>query len=200
MIVADHAREILQWEIDQGIEPFLRTGDPAMKQRQAQSGNSIQTLYAELGIYFALDSVPRDVGVGVDKINQYLNQNPLTQMPFWQCTEQCENLIREMKQLHWDYYTSPKLEDANNFRETIHKKDDHAPDALRYFFTFLPDLSPQGLDMMPKVKEPLNDRDVGTIWDYIDKWGPGGSELQGYGADNTWDIQEGFNVMEVEYD
>lgn len=195
-IVQTWAREIIQWEVENDIEPFLRTGDPAMKQRQAQSGNSIQTLYAEEGVYFALDSVPKNVSVGVDKINNYLRPNPGTGMPFWQCTLGCPNLIREMKALHWDYYTSPKLEDSNNSRETIHKKDDHAPDALRYFFTFLPDLSAMGLDMMPAQEHTLDASDVGTIWDYIDKFGPGATQ-----PDNeNWNITVGYNLMEVEYD
>ena len=178
MTVAEHAAEILAWEQENSIEPFLRTGDPAMKQRSAETGSSIQMLYMQKGINFSLDSVPRDVSVGVDRINQYLQINPQTGRPFWQISD-CPNLTRELRQLHWDYYLSGKLEDANNVKETIHKKDDHAPDAARYFFTFLPDLSPKGLDMLKPIQE--RDIPVGTIWDMIDKG-------QFTSANNDWDI------------
>jgi hypothetical protein len=102
-----------------------------------------------------------------------------------------------MKSLHWDYYTSPKLEDSNNSRETIHKKDDHAPDALRYFFTFLPELSAQGLDITPRSEHTLDANDVGTIWDYIDKFGPEASRTS---DPSTWNITVGYDLRELEYD
>lgn len=185
-IVEKHAKEILRWEEENGIEPFLRTGDPAMKQRQAQSGNSIQTLYAELGIYFALDSVPRDVSVGVDKINQYLQVNPYTKRPFWQISD-CPMLTRELRQLHWDYYVSGKLIDENNKKETIHKKDDHAPDAARYFFTFLPELSELGLNLTPPEPDPMVGIPVGTIWDML-------ANHTGTFRESGWTISEGFDL------
>lgn len=177
-IVEKHAKEILAWEQENGIEPFLRTGDPAMKQRQAQSGNSIQTLYAELGIYFALDSVPKDVSVGVDKINQYLQINPSTNRPFWQISD-CPMLTRELRQLHWDYYVSGKLEDSNNVKETIHKKDDHAPDAARYFFTFLPDLAMK--DWSTPEVDPSVGIPTGTIWEML-------NNHKGEFRDNGWNV------------
>lgn len=192
MIIKDHAKKILEWEMNNKIDPFLRTGDPAMKQRQAQSGSSIQQLYGDEGIYFALDSVPRDVSPGVDKINTYLKVNPFTKRPFWSVTQGCPHLIREMKQLHWEYYTSPRMEDANNVRETIHKKDDHAPDALRYFFTFLPEISPSGLDML---HAPVQNRQTpGTIWEMIQ------NVQEDFAPKVKWDIQSGFDLSGVPYD
>lgn len=193
-IIKEWARRILEWEMNNKIDPFLRTGDPAMKQRQAQSGSSIAQLYGEEGILFALDSVPRDVAPGVDKINTYLKINPATERPFWQCTMGCEHLIREMKQLHWEFYTSPRMEDANNARETIHKKDDHAPDALRYFFTFLPEISPLGLDLL-HVKPETKTLSVGTVWDI-----PNMYDESNFAPEVKWEIQTGYDLSGVPYD
>jgi hypothetical protein len=72
------------------IEPFLRTGDPAMKQRQAQA-ELIQTLYA-VGDILCLFGAQR-CECGVDKINQHLQVNPLTKRPFWQISD-CPMLTR----------------------------------------------------------------------------------------------------------
>lgn len=179
MLVQDHAREILSFEQEWGVEPFLRTGDPAMKQRTAQTGSSIQQLYADLGIYFSLDSVPRDVSIGVDRMSQYLTVNPRSGRPFWQISD-CPNLTRELRQLHWAYFVSGRLTDANNPKEAIHKKDDHATDAARYFFTFLPELSALGLDMLRSPELPSGIV-PGSIWDYIE---------QTTKPTNNWEIEE----------
>jgi phage terminase large subunit-like protein len=181
------AEKILKWEQENNIEPFLRTGDPAMKQRTAQTGSSIQQLYADLGIYFALDSVPRDVSVGVVKMNQYMQVNPLTGRPFWQISD-CPMLTRELRQLHWDYFVSGKLEDSNNVKETIHKKDDHAPDAARYFFTFLPDLSALGLDLTPQDSDPAQGLVPGSIWERL-------ANHQGTFPESGWQVQERFDEL-----
>lgn len=200
-IVADHAKEILKWEQDNHIDVFLRTGDPAMKQRNGQTGTSIQQSYADEGLIFALDSVPRNVQIGVDRINTYLKINPATKEPWWQATKACPNLFREMRQLHWDYYTSPKLEDSNNVRETIHKKDDHAPDALRYFFTFLPDLINEGLDSIGDTEQRVATGGIDSIWDFMERFTTDKSLVGSSVAPQHWKVREGFDRMaDVEYE
>jgi hypothetical protein len=54
-------------------------------------------------------------------------------------------LIKELKKLHWKTYDSAKSRDANNRQEEIRKKDDHAPDSARYFFTLMPELKPESV-------------------------------------------------------
>ena len=56
-----------------------------------------------------------------------------------------------MEHLRWATYTSKKLQYENNKQEKIHKKDDHASDSARYFFTFMPDLTP------PIITSPINE-------------------------------------------
>jgi hypothetical protein len=92
-----------------------------------------------------------------------------------------------LKQLHWDYYVSGKLIDENNKKETIHKKDDHAPDAARYFFTFLPDLADIGFTHAHDEPDPNVGIPVGTIWDMLNKH-------NGTFQESGWQIQTGFSV------
>lgn len=54
----------------------------------------------------------------------------------------CVNLIRELKKLRRASYDSAKKAFDSNKREEVHKKDDHAFDSSRYFFTFMPELAP----------------------------------------------------------
>jgi hypothetical protein len=49
-------------------------------------------------------------------------------------------LEHQMLRLRWATYASKKLEYENGIKGTIHKKDDDAPDSLRYFMTLMPDL------------------------------------------------------------
>jgi phage terminase large subunit-like protein len=200
-IVKEWAADILKWEAENGIEIFLRTGDPAMKQRQAVTGTSIASEYADCGIYFSLDSVPRDVAVGVNRITQYLQVNPHTKQPFWQIDgERCKNLTREMLQLQWAYYESAKLADSNNKQEKIKKKDDHAPDSARYFFTFLPDLGSMVDTTIDPIMEALGNGGIqaGTIWEFIAR--AKGPESNFGPTSTEWMTQEGFSVMPDDWD
>ena len=123
-----------------GKDPELKCADPAIAQRSAHNGTSIQTEYATRGLYLALGN--NDVQTGVAKIQNYLRNDPLTGKPRYTITENCVNYINEMKKLRWKTWASKKMQYANNPQETIHKKDDHACDSARYFFSFLPDLTP----------------------------------------------------------
>ena len=144
-----------EWTIDQvaeaiklkeaswGREPDYRVADPAIAQRSAHAGTSIQQEYAMRGLYFALAN--NNVEAGVTKVQSYLRINPATGKPFRQVTSNCANFIKEMKRLRWKTFASKKMQFENNAQEKIHKKDDHACDSDRYFHTFLPDLSPAQL-------------------------------------------------------
>lgn len=143
-----------------GSEPTIIIGDPAIAQHNGVTGTSIQTEYAVNGIYISPGN--NDVAVGVAKVNQYLRVNPATRQPNWHVTENCVNLIRELEHLRWATYSSRKLQFENNPQERIHKKDDHASDALRYMLSFMPDLKfpePDG----PNKNFPLMDGSGTTV-------------------------------------
>lgn len=142
-LVNDYAREIHK----RNSEDFRRTpevyvGDPAIKQRNAQTGDSIQTAYSMAGIPIVLGN--NDVRIGIDKMNRYLRAGK------WVITENCANLIREMQVLRWKVYESKKKREDNNPREELHAKYDHAPDSARYFFSLMPDLA------LPREPTPIN--------------------------------------------
>ncbi|HEY9261876.1 terminase large subunit domain-containing protein [Chitinophaga sp.] len=120
-----------------GRRPDINICDPALTQRNAVTGTSIQTEYAIRGIGFALGN--NDVITGIAKINQYLD-NALDGKPNWLVTENCANLIKEMQRLRWKTWASKKQQSQNNAHDQIHKKDDHACDSARYFFSFVPEL------------------------------------------------------------
>lgn len=140
-LVADHAKEILEIEKEIGRAPFFRTGDPAIKQRNAQTGSSIQQAYAEHGIWINVDSIPKEVSIGITKMRQHMRINPRTNKPYWRIFE-CPNLVKELGRIHWETWKSLKQRDDNNPLEKVHKHNDHAFDSCKYFFTFMPDLKP----------------------------------------------------------
>jgi phage terminase large subunit-like protein len=132
-----HAAVINDRNRSHGRNPDINICDPALAQRQAVTGTSIQTEYAIRGIGFALGN--NDVPTGVAKVQQYLDLRA-DNKPSWYITENCANLIREMQRLRWKTWASKKQQANNNPHEVIHKKDDHACDSARYFFSFMPEL------------------------------------------------------------
>jgi len=143
LIVDDWAEKIHEYERQNNLNIYNRTGDPAMKQRSAITGTSLAMEYATRGVNLALDSIPKDTSIGVNKIKQYLKPNPRRgNRPFWEIVgTSCPNLVEQMKKLQWDYVQSNKLRSQQNRPETIKKLHDHAPDAIRYNFTCFPDLT-----------------------------------------------------------
>lgn len=136
MTVKQHADVIKEKERElrsKGIVPFVRIADPAIKQRSAVTGLSIQIEYANHGVNFALGAV-RDVNAGLDKMNEYLRTSK------WFITEDCPNLQKEMRTYKRARYATSKLREKNNKKEEPQKKNDHGIDSCRYFFSFMPQL------------------------------------------------------------
>lgn len=116
-----------------GIVPFLQIADPAIKQRQQTTGHSIQIEYSKHGVHLALGQ-QRDVNAGLDKMNNYMR------LHMWLITEDCPNLTREIRRYKRAQYATSKLREKNNKKEEPQKKDDHAIDSGRYFFSYMPEL------------------------------------------------------------
>ena len=179
--VAQHAevvnkitREVVQ---DSGAELYLTTGDPAIKQTKEHTGTSILQEYAKHGIYIAVDNIPTDRRIGLEKIQQYLKTNPKTGKPYLMITDDCPNLIAELPKLKWKKYASPKIAEQKNKQEDIRDKDNHCYDALKYAMTFMDDLAPDGTPYQPNrdgFHNTFNDRFQSTSsardYDDQDEW------------------------------
>jgi phage terminase large subunit-like protein len=182
LTVAEHAhvvnqttREILQ---DSQAELFLTTGDPAIKQTKEQTGTSILQEYAKHGIYIAVDNIPTDRRIGLEKISQYLKINPKTGKPYLMITDECPHLIAELPKLKWKKYASPKIAEQKNRNEDIRDKDNHCYDALKYAMTFMSDLTPHNTEVKIRRDEfHDNMRDTFGVthafkdYDDQDEWG-----------------------------
>lgn len=139
--VDQHSAIVNNRNIVHGRPPDYYVGDPAIVQRNGVTATSIQTEYAQHGIGLLLGD--NSVLAGVNRINQYLALNPEGK-PNWFITRNCPNLIREIQRLRWKTPASRRTANLNNASDLIHKKDDHACDSARYFFSMLPDLRPVG--------------------------------------------------------
>ena len=147
-IVDYHAEVIKRKNLSHGRVPDINICDPALAQKQGVTGTSIQTEYAIRGIGFVLGN--NDVTTGVAKVNQYLALRE-DNTPSWYITRNCANLIREITRLRWKTWASKKQQSQNNPYDAIHKKDDHACDECRYFFSFMPELRPINQKPMPEA-------------------------------------------------
>jgi hypothetical protein len=149
--VAEHADIVNsitnQIEREYGCKVWLTTGDPAIRQTKEQSGTSVQQEYQRYGIYIAVDQIPKDRRIGLERIRQYLTFNKKSNRPYLMITDDCPNLIAELPKLKWKKWASTKIAEQNNKLEDIRDKDNHCYDALKYAMTFMADLAPTRLEV-----------------------------------------------------
>lgn len=195
------AAAIKEKDIAHGKTPEYYVADPAIAQRSAHKGTSIQTEYAMRGLYFALGN--NDVDTGVMKVQTYLKDSVLDGKPYYTITENCVNYIKEMRKLRWKTFASKKMQFNNNPQEKIHKKDDHACDSARYFFTFLPDLSPamikeeKALVVLPGMAAAGASKPYGNIDEVLAKMTKASS---GTPATKWNNLVEGTDLQGLEYE
>jgi hypothetical protein len=130
-----------------GRVPDYVVGDPAMAQRNAVTGVSIFDEYGKYGVHVIPSN--NDVAAGVAIMNRHLKIQA-DKKANWLITENCSNLIYEMQRLRWKKWANKKQQFDHNKHDVIHKKDDHACDSARYFFTFIPHLEPAVTKDAPK--------------------------------------------------
>lgn len=198
LTVSQHARLVLEREKAWGLDPddIPRSGDPALKQTSGITGTSVVEAYAEEGIYINVETIPRNAAIGTDKGQEYFRirkgadgaeRSMLTIEP------DCVNLWRELKKLRWATYESAKQAYQRNALEEVHKKDDHAWDALKYFLTQMPDLLPDQL-----VPVPRNEKDPITIpfGDLLARMRDAGeTEFVDDTVDDQWEIVDSYGEV-----
>lgn len=140
-------------ERDFGVKVWLTTGDPAIKQTKEHTGTSILQEYQRHGIYIAVDMIPRDRRIGLERIRQYMKWNKKSKRPHLMITDDCPHLIAELPKLRWKKWASPKVADQNNRLEDIRDKDNHCYDALKYAMTFLSDLAPDIVEEQQNTRQ-----------------------------------------------
>ncbi|SRR6266498_506676 len=171
MIIEDHAKQVKMINGSIGHEIQLSICDPACSQRNAQTGTSVMAEYSLHGVYMTPGN--NDVISGINKINAYLSYNTKLKpprLPRWHITSNCVNLLAELPKYRWKTWSNKKSERENNPYDVPHKKDDHACDAARYFFTIMPDLTPvkqEELWKPPEVtvldpRQPVYDKKLQT--------------------------------------
>ena len=181
--VAEHAAIVNQitkdMERDFGVKVWLTTGDPAIKQTKEHTGTSILQEYQRAGIYIAVDMIPKDRRIGLERIRQYMKWNKKSKRPHLMITDDCPHLIAELPKLRWKKWASPKIAEQNNKHEDIRDRDNHCYDALKYAMTFLTDLAPDNVEEPQSTrqfhdtfKEAFNPVHQFSEYDDSDDWGP----------------------------
>lgn len=180
-----------------GRDPDIVVADPAIKQTTAVTGTSIQTEYSNHGVFIMPGN--NDVPAGINQMQDYLSGDPRNNgIPFWQITDNCSNLIREMSRLKWATWAGRKAQYENNRQEKIHKKDDHAPDSARYFFCCLPDLKPILQHYAPENKIPL---EPGSLLRYDEALAQSlNAAAPGAPPETRWEVYEGTDLHSLEFD
>lgn len=152
MVVRDHADLVKAIDLSNGRPAGMYIGDPSIAQHNGITGSTVQSEYALHGVF--INPGNNEVLSGINKVNTYLSYNQ-ERRPRWHITRNCVNTIREMQRYRWKTWANKQSERENNKYDVAHKKDDHAMDALRYFFTVMPDITPiktmPGETRLPKL-------------------------------------------------
>lgn len=204
-LVKDHAEEYHRRIKNYGIDPdrLITVGDPAMHQRNAETGTSIIQAYATHGVYIGTERV--EVESGLDRMIEYLREDDsIGGRPRWEITKDCPKLAWEMKKYRWETFSSRKVAYEKNKQEKPHKKDDHAIDSSRYMFTLMPDLTPfrqvenaQPIFPLGNVTgvDPSQDR-----WDdFLKREGQAFKPGQLVPSQTKWDTDEGLDLYTGEW-
>lgn len=148
LVIAEHAKIVNETNKTFGRQPDYFVGDPSIQNKNPISGTSVWEEYAKFGIPIILGN--NDVQGGIIRVARYLKPQADehgNQTPYWLITENCTNLIWEIKRYRWASWAHKRTEQDHNAKEEPVKKDDHALDSARYFFMSRPDLKadPQSL-------------------------------------------------------
>lgn len=107
-----------------GVKPVYCVGDPSIQNTSPITRTSIQTEYNEHGVSIALAN--NDVRAGIARVQNRFQTGHLF------ITERCEQTLKEITNYRWDRFTSSKIANRRNNKDTPLKKNDHCMDALRY--------------------------------------------------------------------
>ena len=130
LLVKDHAQIIKLIESgNQFLKPSYRVGDPSIVNRNAETGQSIQTEYANYGINIAAGN--NDVDSGINRVASLMDPNQRGG-PRLFFDKDCRALIKELRTYRWDEWASRKAETAKAPKNNPKKRDDHCVDAMRY--------------------------------------------------------------------
>jgi phage terminase large subunit-like protein len=133
-VIQKHVERIREINSELGRVPALYICDPSMSQKNGITGTSALDEYRRHGIPL-MQAKKHDVSGRINKMNEYFENDR------WHITEQCPNLIKEIRGYSFKIFNSPKIADRNNLREEPNKKNDHAVDSSGYFFTLMPYLN-----------------------------------------------------------
>lgn len=149
------AKKIKEIEAQTGEYVALRAADPAIAQRQASDGNSIDYWFRKHGLMFRpglKQHEPR-----INALNGLLRNNELS------IGNNCEMTIVANQQYRWEEQKT--MADERDAPERPLKKDDHLVDAQQYLATLVWQ-SPQA---PPKDSRTAEERDLEDFWKKVKK-------------------------------
>ena len=160
MTIQEHCEAFHRINREWNIQPFMVVGDPALAQTNGVKGTSYLQEFQLGNMNIVIDIIPRQIGIGLNKMQQYIKINPRTNKPFWLITDDCQNLIGELSKLKFKRRANRQAEMTLNKLEEIQDKYNHAFDSSRYFFTLMDDLTPDVMsgqrEMMHEFGDTLN--------------------------------------------
>lgn len=112
------------------ISELMRAQTQGLVLRGIYADSSRPDLIEELNkLGWSVAPATKDVELGIAKVGEYMNINPLTNKPRWTISEHLADCIRQIEEYEW---MEVRGED-DKFKQVPRKENDDTCDALRYF-------------------------------------------------------------------
>lgn len=159
-VVSVHADNVHAINFEHNKVPDFYVGDPSIRNREPLQGSSVLEEYGSAGISIALGN--NSLTAGYSRVRAYITGK---RGPKLRVTDNCTTLIEQLTKLHWETYQNKRISNLNNAKEVQRKKDDHAPDALRYIVMSRPELIDISPDTTDRVLQKAMILVPHTTWD-----------------------------------
>lgn len=131
-----HARKVKEilasWGVKvENVQDWLI--DPSTKGQKGMEGKDVMSEYLDKGLPFR--PANNKVQAGILQVIEYLSTDPIFNQPFFYIHRRCVNAWREMQAYRWK--PRPANSVSNEPEEPV-KKNDHAPDDIRYMIQSRP--------------------------------------------------------------
>jgi hypothetical protein len=155
-VVEYHGAAVHRKNMDHSRVPDYYVGDPSIRNSDPITGTSVQIEYINMGIPIVLGNNDQRAGINLvaSKFRGVVTQSGLHIPQLYICRDTCPNLTYEIQRLRWATWANRTMDNNKNKKEEQHKRNDHAPDALRYGVSSRPELGGDDGTYVPEFVDP----------------------------------------------
>lgn len=140
------SRQVLEYESEIGWHSIYRLMDPNMGASPSSAKDRSLTWQTEFDQCGLRCDLADDSGVGMSRVNTYIDVDEKTGRPRLTVSPDCTTMIKQVKRYVWGEY---RLEGDHDIKQKPRAKDDDGPTCLKYVLNSSPEFAQ--LRMAPRI-------------------------------------------------